>query len=110
VIKRLVAAFQHHPAGLEDIAVIAGFERLGDALLDEQQSDPVLAVERRDALKDQIRDRRSQAHGRLVEQQQLRRGGDAAADRQHLLLAAGQRAGELVTTFREHRKKGEDAI
>ena len=95
-ISVLVAALEHDPAGFQHIAVVAGFERLGNALLDEQEGKPILAVERGDAVEDQVGDGGRQPHRRLVQQHQARRRGDAAADRQHLLLAARQRAGELV--------------
>ena len=39
---------------------------------------------------DLLDDDRREPLGRLVEQQQLRAGAQDAADRQHLLLAAGQ--------------------
>ena len=39
-----VRALQHNPAGFEHIAVIAGFERFGDALLDKEQGHAALAV------------------------------------------------------------------
>jgi hypothetical protein len=33
-------------AGFKHIPIVAGFERFGDALLDQQQGDPILAIER----------------------------------------------------------------
>ena len=44
--------------------------------------------------------RGAKAERRLVEQQNLRIGHQRAADRQHLLLAAGQRAGDLAEPLR----------
>jgi hypothetical protein len=45
-----------------------------------------------DDLEDLLDELRRQAHRRLVEEQQLRLGHQRAADGEHLLLAAGQRA------------------
>jgi hypothetical protein len=47
---------------------------------------------------------RRQAEGGLVQQQQARAQHQRARDRQHLLLAAGQRAGLLVRRSRRMRE------
>ena len=47
---------------------------------------------------------------RLVEQQQRAAGQQRAADRQHLLLAAGQRAAALVQALLQAREQGEDLL
>ena len=47
---------------------------------------------------------------RLVQQQKLRLGHQRAADREHLLLAAGQIAGLRVGALGETRKPGEGAF
>ena len=47
---------------------------------------------------------------RLVEQQQLRPAHQRAADGQHLLLAAGQRAGQLRAALLQARKQVVDAL
>ena len=52
---------------------------------------------------------RRKTHRWLVEQQQPRLCHQRAADREHLLLAAGQRAGRRLPHRIEHRKQGEDA-
>jgi len=83
-----MCAFENDPAGLEHIPVIARFESLGHALLDQQQRDTILTVECGDAVEDQVGDGWSEPHRGFVEEQQLRRRRDSAADRQHLLLAA----------------------
>src|SRR6185295_15984968 len=46
----------------------------------------------------------------LVEHDQLGAAHQAAADGEHLLLAAGERAGELVVAFLEAREHGEDVV
>ena len=52
-----------------------------------------------------LHDGRRQAERRLVEHHQLRRAHQAAADREHLLLAAGERAGRLPAALGQHRKQ-----
>jgi hypothetical protein len=49
-----------------------------------------------DHLENLLHHDRRQAHRRLVEQQQLGPAHQGAADGQHLLLAAGKRAGQLA--------------
>jgi hypothetical protein len=53
---------------------------------------------------------RHQAFGRLVKQDDFRLQHHGARDRQHLLLAARQRAAGLAAPFGEHRKEGEDFV
>ena len=47
---------------------------------------------------------------RLIEQQQRRLAHQCAADRQHLLFAAGHGPGPLVRAFREPRKQIEHIV
>ena len=47
---------------------------------------------------------------RLVEDEQPRLGHQAAADGEHLLLAAGERAGALALPFGEAREDREHAL
>ena len=60
------------------------------------------ALDQREQLLDQ---ERREPERRLVEDQQLRLGHQAAADRQHLLLAAGERAGALRSAVRRGAEK-----
>ena len=53
---------------------------------------------------------RRQAEGRLVQQQQLRPQHQRARDREHLLLAAGQRARLLAQALLQAREIAEDAL
>jgi hypothetical protein len=59
------------------------------------------AADQREHLLDQ---QRRQAERGLVQDQQPRLGHQAAADGQHLLLAAAQRAGELPRALAQPRK------
>src|SRR6266508_1275942 len=64
-------------------------------LLDQQDGDAA-AVDLGQALEDRRDHHGGQAQRRLIEQQQPRPGRQGAADRAHLLFAAGQGAGELA--------------
>ena len=64
----------------------------------------LMRLDQREQLLDQ---QRREAERRLVEDEQLRLGHQAAADREHLLLAAGQRAGALALPFGEPREDRE---
>ena len=55
-------------------------------------------------------DRRREALGRLVDQQQPARLDDRAGDRQHLLLAARQRAGARQPELLQRRKEAENPV
>src|SRR5258708_111042 len=82
------------PSGFQYVAAMTEAERLHRILFDQQNSD-ALAIDLADHRKDVRGHDRCEAHRRLVEQQQLRLAHQGAADRQHLLFAARQRAGEL---------------
>ena len=66
----------------------------------------LMRLDQREQLLDQ---QRRQAERRLVEDQELRLGHQSAADRQHLLLAARQRAGALALPLGEPREDREHA-
>ena len=69
-------------------------ERLHDVLLDQQDGEPV-PIEPADQGEHLLDQDRREAERRLVQDQELGLAHQAAADRQHLLLAARQRAGGL---------------
>ena len=75
-------------ASSSDCTTFCSTSRIGKPVL-------VQPPDQREHLLDQ---QRRQAERRLVEDQQPRLGHQAAADREHLLLAAGQRAGGLRRT------------
>src|SRR5208282_1280642 len=97
-------------ASLEHVAEVAGLHGLRHPLLDEQDSEPVLAMQLADALEDEIGDGGSEPHRRLVEHEEPRGRGQAAADRQHLLLAARERAGELAAPLGQHGEERHDTL
>ena len=84
-------------------------ERLADVLLDEQdrQAFGVQPLHQREHLVDP---HRREPQRWLVEDQQPRFGHQRAADREHLLLSAGERAGALRGPLLQPRKYGEDAL
>ena len=55
--------------------------------------------QRTDQVEDRLDDLRREAERGLVEQQELRLGHERAGDGEHLLLAARQRAGELLAAL-----------
>ena len=65
--------FENDPTGFEHIPVVARFQSFRYTLLYKEQRDAVLAVERSDAVEDQVGDGRSETHRGFVEEQQLRR-------------------------------------
>ena len=69
---------------------------------------PAAQVEDRAA--DVLDDRRLDAFGRLVEDQQLRPRHQGAADRELLLLAAGEIAAAPAQHVAQHRKESENLV
>ena len=106
----LIVAFQHDVAGFQHVATIRQFQRLGDTLFHQQDGDAILAMDLRDALEDGVGDRGCQAHRGFIQHQEARGAGEAAADRQHLLLAAGECAGELAGAFGQDGEQRVDAF
>src|SRR5262249_4881433 len=100
-----LAAVRHHdPADLEHVAVLRGLERHPGVLLDQQHRDALLGVEPTDDREDLTDQERREPERGLVEQQQLGPAHEGAADRQHLLLAARQKARELIKPRLESRE------
>src|SRR6185369_10155188 len=76
-------------------------------LLDDQQAHAFTMQFGKDR-HDRLDDFRRQAERRLVEQEQARKSHERAPEREHLLLAAGERSGTLALALREARKKSEN--
>jgi hypothetical protein len=93
VPERMICAVLQHVAAMRRAQGVVG------VLLDEQDGHAVVAVELADDLEDLLDVERRQAERGLVEQQQLRPAHQRAGDRQHLLLAARQRAGALLAAL-----------
>ena len=91
-------------AGLEEISVVGQLEGHGCVLLDQHDGEAAprqLADDARDLAHDDGR----QAERRLVEEQTLGLGHEPAPDRQHLLLAARERAAALLHALAQPREE-----
>ena len=89
---------------LKHVAVMRGLQRHVRVLLDEQDR-RAGRVDLADDLEDRLHDLRRQAQRRLVQQQQPRPGQQRPRNRQHLLLAAGERRGALTQPFAQPREQ-----
>src|SRR5262249_25433776 len=83
-------AVDHHVAAMGELEGMVG------VLLDQEDGHLLLLVDVADDLEDLLDDQRREAERRLVEQQQPRPAHQRPRDRQHLLLAARQRAAALA--------------
>src|SRR5207302_6006011 len=77
------------PAIFHHVVAIRNRRCEAKILLDQEDGE-ALSFEGADGLADLLDDDRRQPLGRLVEQEQARAGAQDAADREHLLLAAGE--------------------
>lgn len=100
-------AMQLHLAHVEQITIVAAFQRELDILLHEQDRHAGLRqVE--DDVEDLVHDLRSETERGLVQHQELRFGHQGTTDRQHLLLTAGHAARHAVAPLFQDREKRED--
>jgi len=104
----LRGTFERHAARLEHVRAIGEAQRKRGVLLDEQHRGPAVA-DAGDHRADRLDHDRREPERRLVEQNQRRPRHQRAADGEHLLLATGQRSGELLTPLLQHRERVEDA-
>src|SRR4051794_17810651 len=96
-------------AVLQHVGAVRDLERLAHVLLDEQHRQAIVA-QAPDQREHFLDEERRQAERRLVEDQQAGFGHQAAADREHLLLAAAHRAGPLALALGEAREGCEHAL
>ena len=101
---------QRDAPGFQQVGVVGQVQRQAGVLLDQQHADAVFLVDAAHDAEDLGHDQRRQAEGGLVQQQQLGPQHQRAADGQHLLLAAGQRAGLLVAPLLQDREAREHAL
>src|SRR6266851_3435283 len=103
VLGQLVGrAGPHHAALLDDVVAVGQPDERADILVDHQDG-LALALEAPEARPDLLADQRCQAFGGLVEDQELGIGHQRAADRQHLLLAAGELVAAVPLALGEPR-------
>src|SRR5450631_962089 len=95
---------QRDLAAFHDVSAIAHFERELGVLLDEQDGD-AFPGDRDHGFEHLLHHQRRKSHRRLVEQEELRPREHRAAHGEHLLLAAGQRAGRLPAPFLQPREQ-----
>ena len=96
--------FHHDAAVFQHVAVVGGVQRHVGVLLDQQNGGAALAVDAHHDLEDLLGQLGGQAQAGLVQQDQLGRGHQRAADGQHLLLAARQQAGVLRPALPQDRE------
>src|SRR5579871_6103355 len=110
-MHQTVASVVHHNAAdLEHIAVMRSFQRDLGILLDQQDRHPLLVIDASNDLEDFLDQERRQAERRLIQKEERRPVHQRAADRKHLLFAAGKLAGGLIEPFLEPRKVAVDTI
>src|SRR5688572_5585614 len=91
-------------ADLEHVRVRRDLERDRGVLLDDKDGQAVLLVQLGDDPEDLARDQRRKAERRLVEEQEPRPAHQGAREREHLLLAARERARVLVDPLAQPRE------
>ncbi len=110
VAQQLLARAGHgDDARLHDVAAVGDRQRAAGVLLDQQHRH-ALGVDVAHDLEDLVHHDGREAHGGLVEQQQLGLAHERARHGEHLLLAAGHGAGELVAAFLQAREQHEHAL
>src|SRR5262245_41114368 len=96
-------------AGFQQVRPMRHLQRLAGILLDHQNGD-AHAVDLAYQPEDLAYHERGEAERRFVHQQQSRRRNQRACDRNHLLLAAAERASNLVLAFAQAREALEHRI
>src|SRR5262245_57739086 len=99
----------HHASLFNDIVAVGDGCGKMEVLLDQHHGEARL-LEAADGAGDLLDDHRRQALGRLVEQQEAGAGPQDAADRQHLLLAAGELGALARQPLREIGEHGEHIV
>jgi len=93
-----------------DVAAVGEPEGMVGILLDEENGQLLASVQFADRREDLAHDERGETERGLVEEQEARARHQRAGDRQHLLLAARERAAALVDAFLQAREKAKDAL
>ena len=96
------------PPHLHDVAAVGQLERGAGVLLHQQDGHAGRLVDLADGLEDGAHQQRRQPQRGLVEQEQARPGHEGPADGQHLLLAAGEGAGQLLAALVQDREEPRD--
>src|SRR5438552_3547766 len=72
--QAIMRTFEHHAAGLQNIAEIAGLHRLRHALLNQENGESAVAMKLANAFEDQVGDCGRESHRRLVQHEHAWRG------------------------------------
>src|SRR2546421_1405270 len=107
--EHLGRAFLDDAPGLQHVAAIGDGEGLGGVLLD-QQDGRALAVDVTNDVEDLVDEDRCQSERGLVEEQHLWLGHQPAGDGQHLLLASGEGAANLVEALPDTGEERQDVF
>ncbi len=102
--------FRFHRAAFEHQDAVGQPGEEFQILLDQQQGEAATGPDRRQRLRHLLDDRRLDAFGRLVEQEQHRIGDQAARDCENLLFAAAEHAALAVEQRDQARKVGDDPV
>src|SRR4051794_8257897 len=97
-------AFPRDGTVVEEHDAVAQLQRVSDELLDDQQRRALLA-QCLQAGVDLLDDDRRQPERELVGDEHLRTLDEDAGHRQHPLLTAGERSGDLLPALPEHREQ-----
>src|SRR5579883_1278144 len=104
-LEAVGGAFPDDAGVVEDVDAVGMREREGDVLLAQEHGDRGGRAQAFERLRELLQHDGSQAQRRLVEDQKLRPHHQGARDRQHLLLAARQRARRLALPLLENREE-----
>src|SRR4051794_12772870 len=99
----LGGAGHHDPAGLQHVRVVGELEDEVGVLLDQQERHALLAGDLHEDREQLPGELGCEAQRRLVEQHEARAQHQGAGDREHLLLAAAERARMLVVPLLQPR-------
>src|SRR5215470_3086467 len=100
---------KRHVAGFEEIGAVGQLERHGRVLLDKDDGQ-ALPGQLADSARDLAHDDGRESKRRLVEEQALGLRHEPAPDREHLLLAAGERPAALLEPLAEPWKNRADPL
>src|SRR6266545_6524767 len=105
VLAQLCArTLQRDPPDLEQVGAIRYVERGVRVLLDDEHCQPLLLVQAANELEELLDDERREAERRFVQQEQPRLRQARPREREHLLLAAGERSRLLVAPLAQPRQ------
>src|SRR5271169_1405211 len=110
LVHGFARAREHDRAAVHDRVIVGDVARPFEILLDHQDRHLALAAQMDERAADVLDDRRLNALGRLVEDEELRARHQRAANRQLLLLAAGEIAAAPPEHVVENRKQAENLV